>query len=175
MITHHDGGWFLAHEDCWEGWWSVLACSLVAVETDFWCAHPTALRTDEGTKQYNTELPPLTLWTDVFIDMVWMKKQNSVCLIFVFTLKRYSRQNIFCTVLQFETVDLSLFPWSRLSPCFTDATDSELDPAIDDVWKVLRRNPFILCNCICNGNIRQNQLWWPPKDYDINIKKRCMY
>ena len=25
---------FLADEDCWEGWRSILACSLVAVETD---------------------------------------------------------------------------------------------------------------------------------------------
>ena len=33
-------GLFLADGDCWEGWWSILACSLVAVETDSWCAPP---------------------------------------------------------------------------------------------------------------------------------------
>ena len=43
----YDGS-FLADEDCWEGCWSILACSLVAVETDSWCAPPTALWTDEG-------------------------------------------------------------------------------------------------------------------------------
>ena len=31
-------GSFLAVEDCWEGWWSILACSLVVVETNSWCA-----------------------------------------------------------------------------------------------------------------------------------------
>ena len=41
-------GSFIADEDFWEGWWSILACSLVAVETDSWCVHPTALWTDEG-------------------------------------------------------------------------------------------------------------------------------
>ena len=30
-----------------EGWWSVLARSLVAVESESWCAHPTALWTGE--------------------------------------------------------------------------------------------------------------------------------
>ena len=43
-----DTGWFLADEDCWEGWWSVLACSLVVVESDSWCVHPTAFWTGEG-------------------------------------------------------------------------------------------------------------------------------
>ena len=33
-----DDGSFLADKDCWESWWSILACSLVAVETDSWCA-----------------------------------------------------------------------------------------------------------------------------------------
>ena len=32
----------------WEGWWSVLACSLLAVQSDCWCADPTALWTGEG-------------------------------------------------------------------------------------------------------------------------------
>ena len=31
-------GSFLAVEDCWEGWWSILACSLAVVETNSWCA-----------------------------------------------------------------------------------------------------------------------------------------
>ena len=31
-------GSFLADKDCWEGWWSILAGSLVAVETDSSCA-----------------------------------------------------------------------------------------------------------------------------------------
>ena len=31
-------GSLLADEDHWEGWWSVLTRSLVAVETDSWCA-----------------------------------------------------------------------------------------------------------------------------------------
>ena len=50
MIDHDndDDGWFLADEDFWEGWWSVLACSLVAVETNSWCPHPSALWTHEG-------------------------------------------------------------------------------------------------------------------------------
>ena len=40
-------GSFLEDEDFGEGWWSILALSLVAVETDAWCAHPTALWTDK--------------------------------------------------------------------------------------------------------------------------------
>ena len=32
--TLFDDGSVLADEDCGEGWWSILACSLVAVETD---------------------------------------------------------------------------------------------------------------------------------------------
>ena len=43
-----DDGWFLADEDFEECWWSILACSLVAVQFDSWCAHPTALWSDEG-------------------------------------------------------------------------------------------------------------------------------
>ena len=43
-----DDGSFLADEDCWEGWWSVLACSLVVVETNSWCAPLTTLWTDKG-------------------------------------------------------------------------------------------------------------------------------
>ena len=43
-----DDGSFLADQDCWEDWWSVLACSLVAVETDSWCAAPIAFWTDDG-------------------------------------------------------------------------------------------------------------------------------
>ena len=31
-----------------EGWWSFLVCSLVAVESNSWCAHSTALWTDKG-------------------------------------------------------------------------------------------------------------------------------
>ena len=31
-ICLDDDGWFLTDEEFWEGWWSVLACSLVAVE-----------------------------------------------------------------------------------------------------------------------------------------------
>ena len=43
---HFNSSWL--DEDCLEGWWSILACSLVALETDSWCAPPTALWTDEG-------------------------------------------------------------------------------------------------------------------------------
>ena len=51
--TVHTGyfdGSFLADGECWESWWSVLACSLVAVETDSWCAPPTALWADDNTE-----------------------------------------------------------------------------------------------------------------------------
>ena len=41
-------GSFLSDRDCWEGWCSILACSLMAVETDSWCALRTALWTDKG-------------------------------------------------------------------------------------------------------------------------------
>ena len=47
-LTRLCEGWFLADEDFWEGWTSVLVCSLVAAESDSWCAHSTALWTDEG-------------------------------------------------------------------------------------------------------------------------------
>ena len=40
-----DDGSFLAHENCWEGWWSILARSFMVVRTDTWCAPPTALWT----------------------------------------------------------------------------------------------------------------------------------
>ena len=39
---------FLADEDLGKSWKSTLARSLVAVQSHSWCAHPTALRTDEG-------------------------------------------------------------------------------------------------------------------------------
>ena len=45
--TSVEDGWFLAHDDFWEGRWSILACSLVAFQSDFGCAHPAALWTDE--------------------------------------------------------------------------------------------------------------------------------
>ena len=32
----------------WEGWWSVRVCSLVVVESDSWCADPTALWTGDA-------------------------------------------------------------------------------------------------------------------------------
>ena len=35
-------GWFLEDEDFWEGRWSIIACSLVALESDSWRAHLTA-------------------------------------------------------------------------------------------------------------------------------------
>ena len=34
LIINNADGSILADEDCWEGWRSILACSLVAVETD---------------------------------------------------------------------------------------------------------------------------------------------
>ena len=40
-----------------EDWWSVPGCLLVAVESDSWCAHPTALWTGEG-------LPPASFLCD---------------------------------------------------------------------------------------------------------------
>ena len=43
-----DNVWFITDNDFGEGWWSVLACSLVVVESDSWCAHPTALWMGEG-------------------------------------------------------------------------------------------------------------------------------
>ena len=38
LLTDDGVGRFLANEDFWEGWWSVLACSLATVESDSWCA-----------------------------------------------------------------------------------------------------------------------------------------
>ena len=44
-----DDWWLIPHRRTFrEGWWSVLACSLVAVESDSWCSVPTALLTGEG-------------------------------------------------------------------------------------------------------------------------------
>ena len=43
---HHDK-WRLIprRQGLGEGWWSILACSMVAVDSGSWCAHPTALWT----------------------------------------------------------------------------------------------------------------------------------
>ena len=51
-----DDGSFLADEDCWKGWWSVLAYSLMAVETDSWCAPSTALWTVLGCMNMSVHL-----------------------------------------------------------------------------------------------------------------------
>ena len=51
-----DDGSFLADEDCWKGWWSVLAYSLMAVETDSWCAPSTALWTVLGSMDMSVHL-----------------------------------------------------------------------------------------------------------------------
>ena len=64
---------FLADKDFWEGWWSVLACSLVAEESDSWCPHPTALWTGEGLgwrwSRCCSHFPPSALFLCSFMSL----------------------------------------------------------------------------------------------------------
>ena len=89
-------GWFLAEEDFWEAWWSVFARSLVPVESDSWCADPTALWTGERLGWGWLECCWLFLPPASFLCSFMPLSASNLWLAFLTDKRQISRSEAFC-------------------------------------------------------------------------------